>query len=124
MTSLSICQSHDCLSVNPIVILSRSPSVHRCLLSILSVQPSAKFTVRIPMSIPGRKFLKVQIPGKFPSIHTSSDLSVDPSGSLSVTPSASPGNPSKFPSNRSSQFCFQMLVWDSPDLMATCHWLH
>ena len=55
--------------------------------------------VKIPMSIAVQNFLKDQNLEKFLSVHTSSVLSVDPSGSLSVTSSPSAQNLSKFPSN-------------------------
>ena len=75
------------------------PSV--CPLSIVSPihPPSAKFIVKIPMCIAVQNFLTVQFMGKLLSIHTSSDSSVNPLGSLSVTLSPSAENLSKFPSN-------------------------
>ena len=82
MTSSSICQLHDssvCQSKHDSTWKSINPPV--CPLSIPSIQPSAKFAVKIPMSIAVSSFLKVQFMGKFSSVHTSSDLSVDPSGS-------------------------------------------
>ena len=88
MTSLSICQLHDssvCQPKHNSTWNSIYPSVY--VLSVLSIQPSAKFMVKIPMS--------VQYPEKFLSIHTSSDSSVDPSGSPSVTSSPSAENLSK-----------------------------
>ena len=51
------------------------------------------------MSIPGPNYPKVQFPGKFPSIFTSSDLSVNPSGNPLFTPSPSAENPLKIPGN-------------------------
>ena len=50
------------------------------------------------MSIALHNFLKVPYLGKFLSIHTSSDSSVNQSGSLSITPSPTAENLSKFPS--------------------------
>ena len=66
--------------------------------SVLSIQPSANFMVKIPTSSAGQNSLKVQITGKFPSIHTSLDSSVNPSVTLSVTLSQAE-NPLKFPGN-------------------------
>ena len=62
--------------------------------SVLSIQPSANFMVKIPTSSGGQNSLKVQITGKFPSIHTSLDSSVNRSVTLSQTES-----PLKFPGN-------------------------
>ena len=66
-----------------------------CLSSVLSIQPSAKFTVKMPVSIPVQNFLKQQNLGKL--LHTSSDSSVNPSGSLSVASSPFAANLLKFP---------------------------
>ena len=59
MTSPSVCQSHD-LSVCQTRHDFTWKSVHLsvCLLSLLSIQPSAKFMVKIPMSITGQHFPK------------------------------------------------------------------
>ena len=45
------------------------------------------------------KFPESPIPRKIPFIDTSLYLSVNPSGSLSITPSPSAENPPKFPTN-------------------------
>ena len=55
--------------------------------------------VKLPTSVAGQNFLKVQYLRKFPSVCTSSDSAVDPSGSPSITPSPSAENPSKIPGN-------------------------
>ena len=100
MTSPSICQSHDSSVCQP-KHDSTWNSVHLsvCPPSVPCVQPSAKFMVKIPMSIAVQNFLKVQFKGKFLSICTSLDLSVNPSDSPSVTPSPSAENLLKFPSH-------------------------
>ena len=48
------------------------------------------------MSIPVQKISYMEYPGKLPSIHTSTDLSVNPSGSPSITSSPSAENLFKF----------------------------
>ena len=95
MTSPSICQLSD-LSVSQAKHDSTWQSVHLsvCPSSVLSVQPSAKNHKYSWM-----KFPKVQILGNFLYVHTSLDSSVNPSGSLSVTPSLSAENLLKFPGN-------------------------
>ena len=105
MTSLSICQSHDSYVCHTIIMTSlsicllhdlsvcqpkhdsawNSVCLSVCLLSVPSVLPSARFMVKMPMSIPVRSFPKHKNLGKLLSICTSMDLSVKPSGSLSVT---------------------------------------
>ena len=100
MNCPSICQFHDsfvCQSIHSSTWKYIHPSVH--LLSVPSIQPSAKFTVKVTRHVAGPNFWKVQILGKLPSVHTSSHLSVNPSGSLSSTPSPSAENLSKFPGN-------------------------
>ena len=94
--SLSICQPHDS-SVSQPKCDSMWNSVHPlvCLSSVLCCHPSATCVVKIPTSIAVGNFPKLQFLGKFLSICTSSDLSVDPSGSLSVTLSPSAQNMSK-----------------------------
>ena len=119
MTSLSICQSHNssvCHTINmtsPSVCLLHGSSVCQtkcdsswnsiCLsvhpLSVPSILPSAKFMVKMPMSIPVLEFPNTRYLGKLLSICTSTDWFVDTSGSLSVTLSSSAANPSKFSSN-------------------------
>ena len=100
MNSPSACQSHDSSVSQPScdsIWKSVHPSV--CLSSIPSIRPSAKFTVKIPRSIAQLNFLNVQILGKFSSVRTSLNSSVDPSGSPSSTLSTSVENPLKFPRN-------------------------
>ena len=100
MTSLSICQPHDSSVCQPKHDHAwSSVCLSVCLLSVLSVQPSARFMVKILVSIAGCNFPKVQIPTKFLSVCTSLDSSVNPSGSLLVTSSLSAENPLKFPDN-------------------------
>ena len=99
MTSPSVCHLHD-LSVCQLKHDSTWKPIHQsvCPSSVPSIQPSAKFMVKVAMSIAGQNFSKIQFLGKFPSIQTSSDSSVNPSGSPSVAPSPSAENPLKFPS--------------------------
>ena len=100
MTSPSVCESHDlsvCQPKHDSTWSSVCPSL--CPSSVLFIQPSAKFMVIIPTSIAIQYFLKVQFTGKFPYICTSSDSSVDPSRSPSITLSPSAENPSIFPGN-------------------------
>ena len=88
------------LSVNPNMIPPGTLPI--CQYVCHHFHPSnhiAKFMVKIPTSIAGQNFPKVQYLGNFPSIHTLSDSSVDPSGSPSVSLSPSAENTSKFPSN-------------------------
>ena len=100
LTSPSVCQLHDlsvCLPTHDVTITRNTvcKAVHPS--SVLSVIPSAKFMVKMPMSIPVQKFPITQNPGKLPSTHTSMDSSADPSGSPSITLSPSAENPSKIP---------------------------
>ena len=104
MTSPSICQSHDSSVCHPQCDSTwKSVSMSVCPLSVLSVQPSAKFMVKRPMSITGQNFPNVKNLGKILSIHTSLESSVNPSGSPSVTLSPSAENLLKFPSNHGEQ---------------------
>ena len=58
MTTLSLCQSHD----SSVCQLKHDSTWN-------SVQPSARFMAKIPMSIPGQNFSKVQYIGKsLPSV--------------------------------------------------------
>ena len=97
MTSLSICQLHDS-SVCQHKCDSTWNCVHQsvCPSSVSSVQPSAKYMVSENTNeYYFSKFPYVQNPERFLSIYTSSDSSVDPPGSPSVSLSLSAENPSK-----------------------------
>ena len=99
-TSPSVCKSYDssvCQLKSDSTWNSICQSV--CPLSFLSVQPSVKFMVKIPLSIAGQNFQNVQNQGKFLSICTSSDSSVNHSGSPSVTLSPSAEYLSEFHGN-------------------------
>ena len=86
MTSLPVCQLHD-LSVCQPNHDSTWKSFH------LSVcQSSIPYQLYSQYCITGPNFLKVPILGKFVSVCSSSDSSIDPSGSLSSTPSLSAEN--------------------------------
>ena len=66
MKSLSVCQLHDSSVCHP-----------KCDSTWKSIQPSAKFMVKIPTSIPGPNSLKDQLPGNsLPSIHHQICLSI------------------------------------------------
>ena len=98
MTSPSICQLHDSSVCQPnpdATWKSICPSVSPS--SVLSIQPSAKFMVKMLTCIPVQNFPKYENPRKLLSIHPSSDLSVDPSGSPSITSPPSAENQSRFP---------------------------
>ena len=97
MTSLSICQSpeslvcHTIITTSPYICQLHDSSVCQpkhdstwnstclsvCSLSVPSIQPSANFTVKIPMSIPVQNFLNHENLGKLLSICTLLDLSVN-----------------------------------------------
>ena len=124
MTDLSICQLHDSTTCQPqcdSTWNSICPSVY--LSSVLSVQPSAKFMVKIPTRIPVGNFLNTQYLGKLLSVHKSSDLSFHPSGSLSITSSLSAEHRSKFPSNHGEKnmvnYLHKILV-ESPFVCTSC----
>ena len=78
MTSPSICQLRGLSVCQPkcgdtwnSVCLSVCPS------PVLSIQPSAKFMVKMPTSIPVQNFLKQENMGKlFPSLHHQIHLSI------------------------------------------------
>ena len=99
MTSPSICQFHDLSVYEPkhdLTWYSICPSV--CLLSVLSIQPSAKFTVKTPMSIAGQYFPKSNSwENSLPSVHHQIHLLVHQEVCQSLSPSAE--NLSKFPGN-------------------------
>ena len=69
--SPSVCQLHDssvCQTMHNSIWKFIHPS--ECPSSILSIQPSAKFMVKVPRSIAVSKFPTVQIPeNSFPSVH-------------------------------------------------------
>ena len=118
-TSPSLCQSHikSVCHTN----IPTSPSVHQlqdlsvcqptcdvtrttvwltvCLLSVMSVLPSANSTVKMPTSIPVQKFLHALNLGKLPSVCTTMDSSVHHSDSPSINSSPSAANPLKIPCN-------------------------
>ena len=97
---LLICQLHDSSVCWPTCDVTKNTICQSvCPSPVPSILPSAKFTVKIPMSIPVQKILYAQYMGKVPSVHTSTDLSVDPSGSPSITSSPSAEKPLKVPSN-------------------------
>ena len=98
LTSPSICQLQDssvCKRIHDVTKSTICPTV--CSSPVMSILPSANSTVKIPTSIPVHKFLHALNPGKFPSTHTSMDLSVHHSDSPSVNLSPSAANPSKIP---------------------------
>ena len=123
MTSPSICQPHD-LPVYQPKCDSTWNSIHLsvCSSSVLSIQPSAKFTVKTPTIITGQNFPKVQFLGKFLSICTLSDSSVD-LGSPSVTSSLSAENLSTIPGNNGENntvsHLHEILV-RSPSIYTSC----
>ena len=98
MTSPSICQSYDLSVCQPNHDSTwNSICLSVCLSSVLSIHPSGKFMVKIPMSIPVQNFPKHENQGKLLSICTSTDSSVNPSGSPSITSSPSAENLLKIP---------------------------
>ena len=79
--------------------------------------------VKIPTIIPVQNFPKHENPGKLLSVCTSSDSSVNPSGSLSITLSPSAENSSKVASNHgennTANYLHEILV-KSPSIHPSC----
>ena len=110
LTRPSIYQLHDLSVCQPTCNVTRNTVCKAvCPSSVPFVLPSAKFTVKMLMSIPVQKFPLIQYSGKILSICTSMDSSVDQSDSPSITLSLSTEKPLKIPSNNGEKYVVNYL---------------